>query len=158
MNQKYIFNLSSPKGTEEGLTQRKMIILVMGLVVLSLVALTAYIKVSASEPVAVASPAQVDPADRKFFSDGYGANIGVSKIDPLANVDPADRKFFSPGYGAQTVISREGEAFPNIDPADRKFFSPGYGAQTKSANGSEAILPPIENEMGKQIPIWFLLK
>jgi hypothetical protein len=50
------------------------------------------------------------------------------------------------------------ERLRNIDPADWKFFSPGYRAQTISINGSKANLPTIENELGNQIPIWFLLK
>jgi hypothetical protein len=79
-------------------------------------------------------------------------------LEALPNIDPADRKFFSPGYGAISNGSKEVEVLPTIDPADRKFFNPGYGAQMTSTKQSEAILLTIESEFGKQIPIWFLLK
>jgi hypothetical protein len=112
-----------------------------------------------SKPGTLEALPNIDPADRKFFSPDYGAMSGVSKeAEVLPNIDPADRKFFSPGYGAMSGVSKEAEVLPNIDPADRKFFSPDYGAQTTSAKRSEAVLPTIENEFGKQIPIWFLLK
>jgi hypothetical protein len=43
-------------------------------------------------------------------------------LEALPNIDLADRKFFSPGYGAISGVSKEAEGLPTIDPADRKFF------------------------------------
>lgn len=66
--------------------------------------------------------ADIHPADRKFFRNGYV--IGTETM-PIAyasdNVHPADRTFFYNGpaelYG--TPAGRH--------PADRKFFTPTYG-------------------------------
>ena len=62
--------------------------------------------------------------------------IGQPSIEALRNMDPADRKFFTTGYGAMPGGSKEAEVLPTIDPADRKFFNPGYGAQTTKAKRS----------------------
>jgi hypothetical protein len=111
------------------------------------------------------APHQTD-ADRdlglmEFFAAPYETSRQhgrADKLEALSAIDPADRKFFNSGYGARLVMPREAEALPNIDPADRKFFAPGYGVQTISANGSEAVLPPIENKVGEWSATWFLLK
>jgi hypothetical protein len=146
MNPKPIFKLFNPKGKVQVLVHQGATTLIISSVALSLVALTACMQVvPAREPVAEVAPPQVEASEQ------HG-------MEALPNIDPADRKFFSPGYGAQTVISGEAEVLPTIDPADRKFFSPGYGAQTTSAKRSEAVLPPIENKMGQWGAIWFLLK
>jgi hypothetical protein len=34
-------------------------------------------------------------------------------LDTLPNIDPADRKFFNPGYGAQTTGAKQSEAIPS---------------------------------------------
>jgi hypothetical protein len=121
------------------------------------------LQAEASEQHSIEVLPTIDPADRKFFNPGYGAIPGVSKeVEVLSTIDPADRKFFSPGYGAVSGAAKEVEVVPTVDPdADiglLEFFSPGYGAQTTSANGSEAILLPVENKMGEWSAIWFLLK
>jgi hypothetical protein len=51
----------------------------------------------------------------------------LGTLEAFHNIDPADRKFFSPGYGAQIVTPNKANPLSTIDPADRKFFMPGYG-------------------------------
>lgn len=163
MNPKSIFKLFSPKGKAQTVVQQGISALIISLVALSLVALTGYAHiVRASGPETGEQPSievlrNIDPADRKFFSPGYGAQVATSgKTEVLPAIDPADRKFFTPGYGVDaggndltayhqsewgrspnTVLGIE--ALSKIDPADRKFFSPGYGVQAISDSRAEAI-------------------
>jgi hypothetical protein len=75
----------------------------------------------------------IDPADRKFFTPGYGTQIvmpGEVRVLPAVARDEVDPdqdigllEFFSPEYGPNTVTLGELEVLPAIDPADRKFFS-----------------------------------
>jgi hypothetical protein len=106
MNPKPIFKLFSPKGKAQAVVQQGVSTLTISSVALSLVVLTVCTQVVlADEPMASGQPS----------------------IEVLPNMDPADRKFFSPGYGAIPGVSKEAEVLPTIDPADRKFFTPGYG-------------------------------
>ena len=94
----HIFNLFSLKGKGQAVFQQGISTLIISGVTLSLVALTACMQVvPASEPVAAVAPSQAE------------AN-GQHSIEALPNIDPADRKFFSPGYGAQTISARGSEA------------------------------------------------
>jgi hypothetical protein len=104
MKPKPIFKLFSLKGKVQNVVQQGVTTLIIGSVALSLVALTGFGRiVQASGP------------------------SGQPSIEMLRQMDPADRKFFSPGYGAMSGGSEEAEVLPAIDPADRKFFTPGYG-------------------------------
>jgi hypothetical protein len=148
MNPKSIFNLFSLKGKAQALVQQGISTLIISSVVFSLVALTGYVRIAqASGPggqPSIEMLRNTDPADRKFFTPGYGVQASLPKeIATLPAVDPADRKFFTPGYGTQTVMPGEPEVLPTVDPADRKFFSAGYGTQTVMSSESEA-LPTID--------------
>ncbi|HXV98267.1 MAG TPA: hypothetical protein VEC93_07580 [Anaerolineae bacterium] len=112
-----------------------------------------------TDPGALETLPNIDPADRKFFNPGYGAQADMpGEAEALPAIDPADRKFFNPSYGATSGVSEEAEVLPTVDPADRKFINFGYGAQTTGAKPSEAIPASIDNEMGEWSAIWFLLK
>lgn len=105
MNTESIFNLFDPKGKAHILAQQGISTLILGSVVFSLVALTAY------TPIVHAS----------------GPELGRQlSLEILRALDPADRKFFTPGYGTQVVRSEQVAVLPTVDPADRKFFSQGY--------------------------------
>lgn len=79
---------------------------------------------SGSIPSEGKSARAIDPADRKFFDDNYGAYDAASKsLANLTNIDPADRKFFNGDYVANYAASRSLTNLSNIDPADRKFFT-----------------------------------
>lgn len=165
MNPKPIFNLFSPKGKPQAVVQRGVSTLIVSL---SLVVLTASMQViQADEPVASGQPSivalpNIDPADRKFFTPGYGVNAGGNDLTAyhrsewdrtpnteLGAVENALAVYHQSEWGRSPNTVLGVEAPSKIDPADRKFFNPGYGNQTTNANGSEAILPSIENEMGE---------
>jgi hypothetical protein len=93
----------------------------------------------------------------------HDREFGLAAFSNLPESDAAQdiglMEFFTiPDETSRQRTERAIEALPTIDPADRKFFNPGYGAQRTSATQSEAVLSLIENEMGKQSAIWFLLK
>jgi hypothetical protein len=123
MNLKPIFNLFSLKGEAQAVAQQGVSTRIISSVALSLVALSASMQV--------------------ILADEPGAS-GQPSIEVLRNMDPADRKFFNPGYGAQLVMPGEADPFPTIDPADRKFFNPGYGAQTPNAKRSSVDFIALE--------------
>jgi hypothetical protein len=134
MNPKPIFKLFNPRGKTQAVVQQGVSTLIISSVALSLLALTAYIQVVlADEPLASEQPS----------------------IEVLPNIDPADRKFFSPGYGAQTVMSTEAQVLltvlkdevdPDQDIGLLEFFSPGHGAISGGSKEAEA-LPTIETAM-----------
>lgn len=137
MNPKSILNLFNPKGNAQAAVHQRASTLIISLVVLSLMTLPGFVQpMQASGPEAGGQPS----------------------IEVLRNIDPADRKFFSPGYGTLTVRPEETEVLSTIDPADRKFFTPGYGTQNIGADKPKAVLPTTVNELGNQVAIWFLLK
>jgi hypothetical protein len=92
--------------------------------------------------------------------------IGQSSIEVLPNIDPADRKFFNPGYGAQTVMSTEAEVLPTmlkdeVDPDQDigllEFFSPGDGAISGGSKEAEA-LPTIETDVDADLGLMEFFK
>jgi len=98
--------------------------------------------VPASEPVVVVAPPQAGIS-------------GQHSIEAIPAIDPADRKFFSPGYGTQMVRSGEVEVLPTvvkdeIDPDEDigllEFFSPGHGVVSGVSKEAE-VLPTIETDM-----------
>jgi hypothetical protein len=102
MNPKSIFNLFSLKRKAQAVVHQGVSTLIISAMALSLVLLTGY--------------------SRIVQASGPG---GQPSIEMLRNIDPADRKFFTPGYGAIPGGSKEAEVLLMIDPADRKFFMPG---------------------------------
>jgi hypothetical protein len=87
MNPKSIFNLFSLKGKVQAVVHQGVATLIISSVALSL-ALTACMQIRpASEPMAAVTPPQAKASEQH-------------SIEVLPNIDPADRKFFSPGYGA----------------------------------------------------------
>ncbi len=98
--------------------------------------------VPASEPVAVVAPPQAEIS-------------GQHSIEAIPTIDPADRKFFSLGYGTQMVMSTVAEVLPTVvkdevDPDEDigllEFFSPGHGAISSVSKEAE-VLPNIETDM-----------
>ena len=72
--------------------------------------------------------AGIHPADRKFYNGWYAPSAGISNEAVVpANVHPADRKFFYGGlYAPQTGTSAEAVIPAGVHPADRKFFVKEY--------------------------------
>lgn len=99
MNPNSIFNIFSAKGNAQAMARRGVSTMIISAVALSLVAFAAYLQIKPINGLVGA----VMPAQAEASGPPPGA---------LSNIDPADRKFFSPGYGAQMVISGEAEVLP----------------------------------------------
>lgn len=139
MNPKSIFKLFNLKGKAQAVVHQGVSTLIISSVALSLVILTGYARiVRASGPETSGQPSiealrNIDPADRKFFTPGYGAQRGMSsetEVLPTAGVEPHTLAWppRPTQFMADNAVTSLDETA--IDPADRKFFTPGYGVNT----------------------------
>ena len=92
-----------------------------------------------SAPV-VEPSAEIDPADRKFFTGNYtvSGNVAVGS-GSAADIDPADRKFYTNDYSTVRNAASGVESLSDVDPADRKFFTNDYSV----AGGTTVGIYPL---------------
>lgn len=130
MHPKSILNIFSPKGAAQAVARRAVSILMISSVALALVALAAYMQIKpVNELVGAIVPAQAEA------SGPYP--------ETLSHIHPADRKFFTPGYGAQPVTSRQAEMLPatKIEPYPlAAYYQSEWGRTLRSG------LPIVENK------------
>lgn len=88
----------------------------IGLSLIGLLALAILLFVQAPSPVA---PAIQPPEAVNDAASG-------AMVDPLANVNPADRKFYTGAYVPRTGFAADVIVPANVDPADRKFYTGVY--------------------------------